>query len=162
MPYGFKAEGINGIVLTMVNPSQSIAEIEFPVGNYSTASVLFSDGGFKPVISNKKIQLGPEQMVIVGLDEYAAEKYQLGTDETIQIPISIQQIEAVFKSSMNNIIEAAIKVPPGKDIRIIVQQFDSYGFPYRSWGGAPPDGKKMNEFLKIIVKQGNKIIPQFI
>jgi len=161
-PYGFKAETINGSVLTVMNPSQIIAAIDLPISDYSKAAILFADGGFKPTIDHKILKLGPEQLAIVGFDEYAEEKYKLGVDETVHIPLAIEKIETSFSSGPNNTIGAIVKVPAGKDIRIVLQQFDSYGYPYRSWGGAPPDGKKINEFLKIVVTQGKKIIPQYI
>ena len=161
-PYGFKAEGINGTVVTLVNPSQSIATIELPVNKYTKAVVLFADGGFKPIISDKIATLGPEQLVVAGFDEYAGEKYNLGTDNSVRIPLTIDKIQADFKKTGNNNIESQIKAPTGKDIRILLQQFDNWGFPYRSWGGAPPDGKKMNEFLKIEVTQNGKPVPMQI
>jgi hypothetical protein len=47
----------------------------------------------------------------------------------------------------------------GKNLRIIVQQFGTDGNPVRSWGGAPPDGKKMNELITIVVRQGGAVLP---
>jgi hypothetical protein len=40
-----------------------------------------------------------------------------------------------------------------------MQQFGDDGLARRSWGGAPPDGKEMNEFLKIEVTQSGKPVP---
>jgi hypothetical protein len=40
-----------------------------------------------------------------------------------------------------------------------VQQFGTDGNPVRSWGGSPPDGKKMNELIQIRVVQGGKELP---
>ena len=39
------------------------------------------------------------------------------------------------------------------------QQFDAKGFPYRTRGGAPPDGKKMDVYFKINVSQKGKPVP---
>jgi len=50
----------------------------------------------------------------------------------------------------------------GKDLRILFQQFGPDKFPRRSWGGAPPNGKKMDEFFKIKVTQGKKTLPLII
>ncbi|MFT3702832.1 MAG: hypothetical protein QM802_10695 [Agriterribacter sp.] len=162
MPYGFKAEGVNGAVITIVNPSQSIATIEMPVKEYSESAIMYADGGYKPSVKNKALQLGPEQLVVVGFGAYALEKYNLGIDETIKIPFSIQKTDTVFNATKENTIAATVTVAKQKYIRIIFQQYGADGLPRRSWGGAPPDGKKMDAFMKITVTQGKKNIPLHI
>jgi hypothetical protein len=161
-PYGFKAQGINGSVFTLVNPSQEMVTIMLPVDDYSKSKILYADGGFSPQLSGKKIIAGPEQLVVVGFDEYAGDAYGLGIDETINIPISIEEIKADFVETSLNKIEASVMGHPGKNIRILMQQFGDDGLARRSWGGAPPDGKKMNEYLKIEVTQDQKPIPTHI
>ena len=56
---------------------------------------------------------------------------------------------------------ASIQINPiaGMNIRILFSQCGTDGIPFRSWGGAPPDGTRMNEFLSITAKQGEKILP---
>jgi hypothetical protein len=44
------------------------------------------------------------------------------------------------------------------DLRIIMQQFGKDRNPYRTWGGAPPNGTKMDQLIKIIVKQNDQQI----
>jgi hypothetical protein len=161
-PYGFKVQGINGTVCTVVNPSQEIVEMDLPVENFSNSKIIYADGGYSPQLSGKKVTLGAEQLVVIGFDEYADAKCNLGIDGTINIPVSIEKINADFKETGMNKIEATIKGVAGKDIRIFMQQFGDDGLAKRSWGGAPPNGKKMNEFLKIEVTQDNKIIPMHI
>jgi hypothetical protein len=95
---------------------------------------------------------------VVGFDEYAAEAYEMGIDETINIPISIEEIKTVFAEVSLNKIEANVMGLPGKNIRILMQQFGDDGLARRSWGGAPPDGRKMDEYLKIEVTQDQKPI----
>lgn len=155
--YGFKAEDENGIVCTVVNPSQQTATLQMPVKNFKQSKLLYADGGFNPAIKNNTITLGAEQLAVVGFNKYADDKYNFGRDETIQIPQNIANIAAPFSSTKNNNIECSINAPAG-DIRIIVQQFDGNGNPYRTWGGAPPNGKKMDTLIKIIVKQNDKEI----
>ena len=43
-----------------------------------------------------------------------------------------------------------------------MQQFGDDGLARRSWGGAPPDGKRMNEYFKIDIIQHDKSIPTHI
>jgi hypothetical protein len=48
---------------------------------------------------------------------------------------------------------------PGWDLRILLQQFGPNGNPVRSWGGSPPDGKKMNELIQIRATQAEAALP---
>jgi hypothetical protein len=156
--YGFKAEDDKGIVCTVVNPSQQTATLKLPVENNKQSKLLYADGGFDPIIKNDTITLGPEQLAVVGFNAYANDKYDLGRDETIRIPQSITQLDAAFSSTQNNVIECTVNNLPASDVRIIVQQFGKDGNPYRTWGGAPPNGTKMDQLIRIIIKQDDREI----
>ena len=158
-PYGFMAQGTQGTICTVVNPSQAVVDMELPVRAFSTSGIIYTDGGFQPVIKGNILTIGPEQLVVTGFDEYAGERYSLGVDNTVNIPYAIEKLPAEFKETEKNAIYATIKPVKGKDIRILFQQFGADKFPRRSWGGSPPNGKKMDEFFKIIVTQGRKSIP---
>jgi hypothetical protein len=158
-PYGFMAQGAQGTLCTVVNPTQAVVEMELPVTDFSSLGILYTDGGFKPFIKGNILTLGPEQLVVAGFDEYAGEKYSLGVDHTVSIPVSIENLPAEFKETEKNTLYGTVNPVRGKDIRILFQQFGSDKFPKRSWGGSPPNGKKMDEFFKIIVTQGKKSIP---
>jgi hypothetical protein len=157
-PYGFKAAGQKGSVCTVVNPSQQIATIELPVSS-SSSKILYCDGGYKPSIKGNLLTLGAEQLAVVGFNRYADEMYNLGIDETIHIPYAISKADVLFKETGKNVIRATMKGITTGHIRIMFQQFDTNGLPHRSWGGSPPDGKKMDAFLKIKVTQNNKALP---
>jgi hypothetical protein len=161
LPYGFKSTDAKGTVCTVVNPSQEMATIELPVG-IGPSKILYADGGYKPVLSGKTVKAGPEQLVVIGLGEYANEKYDMGTDDTIHIPVAIDKIPATFANTGKDTIGAKVDVPAGKNLRIVMQQYYSNGDPCRSWLGAPPDGKKVNEVIKIQVTQDGREIPQHI
>jgi hypothetical protein len=154
-PYGFKAEDENGAICSIVNPSQQMITMQLPVTKGALAKLLYADGGFKPVIKNASVTLGPEQLAVVGFGSYASASYDLGKDETLQIPQSIKKLDAPFSATTGNRIECSMVVLPVTDLRIILQQFDSKGDPYRSWGGEPPNGKKMDSLIRIIVKQND-------
>ncbi|MDP4129335.1 MAG: hypothetical protein Q8939_04170 [Bacteroidota bacterium] len=160
-PYGFRASGLQGVVCTIVNPSQAMATVSLPV-IAKTSAVLYADGGYRPVLRGSQLSLGPEQLVVVGFDQYATDKYNLGRDESISIPVAISKINGDFKQTGKNKIEATIAKLPVRNIRIIFQQFDSKGLPYRTWGGAPPDGKKMDMVFKIHASQNGKPLPLHI
>jgi hypothetical protein len=157
-PYGFRAEGTAGVVCTVVNPSQEIALIDLPV-IAKTSAVLYADGGYRPVLRGSQLSLGPEQLAVIGFDEYASDKYNLARDESISIPVNIAKINTAFTKTGKNKIEATVQKLPIKNVRVMFQQFDAKGFPYRTWGGAPPDGKKMDVYFKINVSQKGKPVP---
>ncbi|HEY2726166.1 MAG TPA: hypothetical protein VGI61_03260, partial [Parafilimonas sp.] len=156
--YGFKAEDKNGIVCTVVNPSQQTATLTMPVENIKQSKLLYADGGFTPIIKNNTITLGAEQLAVVGFNFYADDKYDFGRDETIHTPQSITKLNAQFSATKDNIIECTLNDLPADNLRIIVQQYSSDGNPYRTWAGAPPNGTKMDQVIKIIVKQDDAAI----
>jgi hypothetical protein len=140
-----------------------------PVKNTYGGQIMYADGGYSPILIDNKIILGPEQLAVVGFGEYADFfedrfnlLYNFGVDETIQIPSSIDKIETTFAETANNTIEGKVNAANGKSLRIMLQQFDSKGIPYRSWPGAPPDGKKVSEVIGIKVLQDEKEIPLHI
>lgn len=154
-PYGFKGVGTKGAVYTVVNPSQEIVKVK--VG--AEGRVLYADGGFRPEVKNGWLSLGSEQLVVVGTGIYTDGRYELGTDDSIQIPRTQQRIDAVFAAREKNRVGTSLRALPGKDVRILFQQVGADGLPVRSWGGAPPDGRKMNELLTISVRQDGKDLP---
>jgi hypothetical protein len=82
----------------------------------------------------------------------------LGRDETIHTPQNITKLNAQFSETKDNRIECMMNDLPADNLRIIVQQYSSDGNPYRTWAGAPPNGTKMDQIIKIIVKQDDKEI----
>jgi len=161
-PYGFKSTSPNGTVCTVVNPSQQIATINLPVDGATTSYILYADGGYIPVIRANMLSIGPEQLVVVGYGQYASKNNFIGVDNTIDIPVAIEKIDATFAASAKNAIAGQVNPVAGKAIRIIMQQFGKNGLPYRSWPGAPPDGKKVSEVIIIKVSQAGKELPMHI
>ena len=158
-PYGFKSTSAKGTVCTVVNPSQQITTMELPAGTLSKSRILYTDGGYKPSINGNRLTLGAEQLVVVGFDEYADEKHHIGTDDTINIPQSIDPLAVNFTTTAKNTLEGQVNPVHGKDIRIIMQQFSANGDPCRSWPGAPPDGKNVSEVIMIKASQDGKELP---
>jgi hypothetical protein len=153
-----------------VNPSQDRSVIGLPGwekgGGTGTSAVriLYADGGFTPRLMEDSIELGPEQLAVVGTGAYADPVYDLGKDETIRIPADQKKVELTFtQKAKNNIVSETLdmRVLPGKDLRIFLQQFGTDGLPLRSWGGAPPDGQKMDTLLQIRVRQAGKELPLY-
>jgi hypothetical protein len=159
MPYGYFSKTAEGSIFTVVNPSQSIQQIKLPDTESQAGFVLYHDDGFESVIQSNTITLGAEQLAVIGFGKYAVGQSKWESDKDIQIPQKIESLKADTKISGDH--TAAIQISPktGMNIRILFSQCGADGTPFRSWGGAPPNGTRMNEFLSITAKQREKILP---
>jgi len=163
-PYGFGSLDTDGAVYVVVNPAQSVEEIQMPQLSQtqqpkSNGRLLFRDAGFPPVVAGDRIKLGPGQMAMVGYGRYASPAYDLGIQPDVLIPRSIQPVDAPFSAVEKNVIQATIVPPAHGDVRIIFQQKGTDGNIRRSWPGGPPSGVSLGKVLTIHVSQGGKEIP---
>lgn len=156
--YGYKAVSAEGCLVTIVNPSQRICEVELSSAPYEQGRILFTDKGFTPQLNAGKLTMGAEQMAVIGLGRYASEQYDLGVEEDVVIPRQIEQL--VISPQMKDAHTVEFQIADFSDkLRIVFSQLDLSGKPIRSWGGGLPEGVKMNEYLAISVKQGKKNVP---
>jgi hypothetical protein len=159
LPYGYLSRTSDGGLFTVVNPSQSIQEIELPKPVSKGGFVVYRDEGFEPVMKAGSLTLGAEQLAVVGFGKNALDQRSWENQEDILIPQQIQPLKAALQKT--GIHAASVEVHPvaGMNVRILFSQRGSDGKPFRSWGGAPPNGTKMNEYLRITAKQGDKELP---
>lgn len=159
MPYGYFSQTAEGSLFTVVNPSQSVQEIQLPAASAEAGFVLYHDGGFETVLNTNTITLGAEQLAVIGFGKYAVGQSSWESDKDIKIPAQIESLKAEVQITGDH--SASVRVAPkaGMNVRILFSQCGPDGKPFRSWGGAPPDGTKMNEFLSITAKQGEKTLP---
>jgi len=163
-PYGFGSVDAQGAVLTIVNPGQTVEEMEMPLLSrvqppIAGGRILFRDAGFNPILTGDKIKLGPGQMAAVGFCRYADAKYDLGIQEDVRIPLTIRPVAAQFQSDGSNAVMATTAPPESGDLRIILQQRGKDGRLMRSWPGGPPDGIQMGKVLVLQATQGGKSVP---
>lgn len=158
-PYWFSGASSRGAVFTVVNPGQEI--VSMPLGLPHASRVLYADAGFRPEIGEGRLTLGSEQLVVVGTGEYADERYDLGTDDGVKVPVKQARVAVDFVAAGKNKIAGRV-TGKGGTLRILFQQFGPDGFPVRSWGGAPPDGTKMDKLLTIRCRQGGRELPLVI
>lgn len=163
-PYGFASLDADGALYTAVNPTQAFREIELPrLSQQQVRSgqgrILFRDAGFRPELSSNSIRLGPEQMAVIGFGKYARAEYDLGIEEDVVVPTSIEPVTAAFERRGSHVIEGSIVAPAGGRLRIVMQQFTPDGYIRRTWAGGPPKGEHMGRVLKIEVSQRGRPIP---
>ena len=162
--YGFGSLDSGGAIYTVMNPAQSVQEIEMPLLSrvqepLQGGRVIFRDAGYLPVLNGNTIKLGPGQMAAVGFGRYSAPEFDLGVQEDVRIPRAITPIDVSFSDKSSNTIEATLEPPAEGDLRILFQQRDKDGQIMRSWPGGPPNGTSVGRVLKIMVEQDGKALP---
>jgi hypothetical protein len=163
-PYGFGSFDSTGAVYTVLNPAQTVGELELPKlsrvqAPLGAGRIIFGDAGFVPVLRGNRITLGPGQMAAIGFGRYADASFNFGRQEDVVIPRTIAPVEANFEPAGKNTMEAVIRPPAKGDLRILFQQRDEQGNIMRSWPGGPPSGKSIATVLKITVTQKGKTLP---
>ncbi|HTV09754.1 MAG TPA: hypothetical protein VMD97_11990 [Candidatus Aquilonibacter sp.] len=162
-PYGFGALDGQGSVYTVVNPTETIASITLPIlsqeqPSISHGSVLFRDAGFVPKLTGNSIQLGPEQMAVVGFGKYSASQYQFGVQHDVVIPRSLRLLSVPFHGA-GKVITATLHAPAGADLRLILQQYSPDGSLRRTWAGGDPNGTPMGKVFILKAEQGGRELP---
>ncbi len=160
--YGFGSLDSDGSIYAVVNPAQSVEEIQMPrlskeQGPVGGGRVIFRDAGFEPVLSGDQIRLGPGQMAAVGFGKYASAQYDLGIQEDVKIPRAISLLKAEFSAPRKNTIRAEVAASPTGDLRILMQQRSAKdGSIMRSWKGGPPNGTNMGKVFLLTASQEGK------
>jgi hypothetical protein len=155
-PYGFMAQDLSGALVTVVNPSQAVKKVRMPMGE--AGRVLFCDAGFEPLLDSNVITLGPEQMALVGLGQYADPGNDLGYQEDVLIPESIQPLAAEILPEGAQGLKMVFNAPAEGDVRVIFRQLEKNGLPRRTTGGSPPDGIPLGQLLKLSAEQNGRAV----
>ena len=165
LPYGFGAIDADGEVYAVVNPAQSIEEIQVPrlsqeQDAIKDGRILFRDAGFQPVLRDDTIKLGPGQMAVVGVGKYARPEYDLGVQEDVVIPRTIAPVDAAFSPHGKNTIQVTVAAPQRGSLRIVMRQRSAKdGNIMRSWKGGPPNGTNMGKVFTLSASQDGKPLP---
>ncbi|MBV9301299.1 MAG: hypothetical protein JOY62_12755 [Acidobacteriaceae bacterium] len=163
-PYGFASLDSDGALYTVVNPSEAVSTMPLPQlseeqRDTRPVKILFRDAGFMPRLSGDSITLGPEQMAVIGKGKYAGAQFDLGIEDEVVIPQSIEPLPAAFEPNGRNAVKASLKAPPAGRLRIVMQQRTPDGYIQRTWAGGPPKGKNMADIFKIEVSQEERPVP---
>ncbi len=163
-PYGFASLDTTGGVFTVVNPTQKVATLTLPqLSRFGVAldagRILFRDAGYVPTLSGNQLTLGPEQMVSVGFGRHADAVYDLGEEPDVIIPRRIDVLPAQPKQTATRVTELQVRVPQGRDLRVVARQKDAKGRPVRTTGGPPPNGRPLGAFIKLAAARGGDALP---
>jgi hypothetical protein len=153
--YGYLSHDACGALVTVVNPSQQPTAITLPLTEIP--ALLFRDRGYIPVIAGNTIQLGAEQMALLGYGDYA--DAILGDEPDIHIPDSIEPVSAAFTDSRKGAIHAEITTEAGTRLRVVIEQRNVHGRAVRTMGGSPPNGQTLGKRISITARQGDLHLP---
>lgn len=112
--YGYMASTEGGKLYTVVNASQEKAKVMLPEAT-GTGRVLFTDSGFMPVLEKNIVELGPEQMVVVGYGKFSTREYDLGIEKDIVIPATIQKVKIDVQKKNEHTLQAHYTPSKGKN-----------------------------------------------
>jgi hypothetical protein len=167
-PYGFGSLDPTGAIYTVVNPTQEVRAIDFPLlsraqGPLLDGRLLFRDAGFVPLLHNTQIVLGPGQMAVAGFGRYAEQEYDLGVQSDVIIPRKIELMDTSFHSATKNGIAATLNAPARGDLRIIFQQHAEDGTVRKTAPDLGVDGMvqdlqklRIGRVMKIEAQQNGK------
>lgn len=163
-PYGFASLAAEGSLYTVVNPAQEVRSIELRQLSREQAApahgrILFRDVGFTPILDGSSIKLGPEQMAVIGFGKYARPEFDMGLEDEVVIPKSIEAIPGTFEAHGSNAVEGSIAAPARGTLRIVMQQRTPDGYIRRTWAGGPPNGENMGKVFRIEVSQEGRALP---
>jgi len=154
--YGYVAEDTDGRVYTVVNPAQCVTSVDQP--GCSGGRVLFRDAGFAPELRDGRLTLGPEQMAVVGTGCYTTDEYDLGVQDDVVIPESIEPIAADVVQVDEKTVSATLRVPESGRIRVLTHQTDANGLSRRNSGGKPFTRPPAKELLRIEAAQHGRSV----
>jgi hypothetical protein len=162
-PYGYLAWTDGGALCTMVNPSQStqavpLAGVLADLAGPGDGRILFRDAGFDPKLTGAAVTLGPEQMCVIGYGRHCDAAQELGVQEDVTIPASIQSLSVTFERSGHNEIRADVTPSPDGDVRIVMTQSQD-GIAFRTSGGHAAGTPPVSEFLRIVARQAGADVP---
>ncbi|MFP4376789.1 MAG: hypothetical protein ACLFP4_07070, partial [Spirochaetales bacterium] len=139
--HGYLTGGGDCGLLYLVNPHQRPVESRLLLTDLNDAHVLFHDGEQPPVVQVQPdllcVQLGPEQMTLIGTGAYAATTYELGNANDPPLPGSMSLLPCSFREVAPGSYEATISLDRGRRVFASAQTLEreaygvAEGLPYR-------------------------------
>lgn len=93
---------------------------------------------------------------MIGFGKYARPQYDMGIEDEVVIPQSIEPVAAAFQSAGTHVLEASVASPARGSLRIVTRQRTPDGYIRRTWAGGPPKGENMGRVFRIEASQNGK------
>lgn len=155
-PYGFLARGPGSTVCTVLNPGANDEDVALPISPSARSRVLFTDAGRAPELTGGTLHLGPGQLAVVGTGGYADQRWDLGTQADVVIPMSCKPLPIADVVREPGLVSATVVAPRTGALRIMCSQTGADGRPWRVSGGAPPSGIPLGKLLVLKAEQGGR------
>lgn len=122
-------EGHTGLAC-LVNSRLDPVTAEIGLANLTTALVLFHDGVAPPDVQAQPdvltVRLLPEQMALVGLGEFAEERFHIGSDRAAVEPVEARPASIEFRRRAGELIAESVSRPPdGMKLLVRAEAFDT-------------------------------------
>lgn len=134
-------EGHAGL-LYLVNPRLDPVTVTLTLANLADARVLFHDGAAPPAAQAQPdrltVRLQPEQMALIGLGDYADERWAIGEQDADDAAASIAEaapVDCAFRETPSG-LAAEVPAPPA-GMRLLVRA-EALGTPEQSLQDAEP------------------------
>lgn len=155
-PYGFVGADTRGAIYVVVNPSGKVTTMDLPQSEtgesaWGAGRVQFRDNGYIPHLKVNSLTLGPGQMAMVGYGAYSAPAYNLGIEQDVVIPQSVEELDADFHSSSPGALEASLNPPIEGVLRVIVRP--------RKSDGISTNGRAAGRTVTLDATQSGRPIP---
>jgi hypothetical protein len=98
-------------------------------------------------------------MAVIGFGKYARPEFDMGIEDEVMIPRSIEAIPAEFAPHGSHEVEATVPAPAKGVLRIMMQQSTPDGYIRRTWAGGPPKGENMGKIFRIEVSEDGRTVP---
>lgn len=163
-PYGFAAATKRGSIYVVVNPGFAVAQLTLP--SLTTGQPLrvegriqFRDAGFMPRLRGDTITLGPGEMAMVGYGAYTEPGFNLGVQQDVVIPNSIEPVDADFESTAPATFEASIEPPIEGVLRVIVHERANQNQVVPNASASTQPAERSSLAFSIEVTQSGRPIP---
>lgn len=173
--HGYLTGGGDAGLLYLVNPHWERRRVQLDLPCLLDARTLFHDGPEPPSLYTQRdhlaLELGPEQMAVVGLGRYADERASFGPDTDPPTPAEIRLLNAAFRATPEG-LEANVAPLPisGAELLVVAEAQDvgpefvgparPYRFGQQTGQSGAPGESAAHELLRIRVIAGNReIVP---
>lgn len=172
--HGYLTGGGASGILYLVNATLAREVVELPLLELHAARVLFHDGR-APALEVQpeylRVELGPEQVVLIGLGRYADERWELPPDEDVSLPLGTRVVPLEWEATVDGICAevGAGELQVGEQLLIVAQVLDAepagvlqalpYRFGRQDTRTSDDRTPRTHELVEIRCEEGGREVP---